>query len=324
MSHMYGRFRNCEYPFFSNCCLVDAKNTSVVHSHDFPHLWYCLEGRYTHIIDFTSYKLGAGSLVIIPPGVSHDWSFGEDESAELVQVNLMFNLFDGKEEREQQSAIMHLFLPSFSQKLGFSAVRIVEFEGRERKLCDDIFRKLSSFNWKGGRIENFDELKRDFFKVFSLSAFDVSEKSKKAAADFIDNKFIPLLRTVYYMNLNYNKNIDTEELLALSNMCQTDYYKNIKLLLGCTWSKYIQLLRVRHAVQLSSFSRYPLNLISDRCGFGDISYMTRQVKRLAKGHLPGEMKKNRDMYISNYPDMDLKELERFEKPIPHFYAFGIK
>ncbi|MBQ7120611.1 MAG: helix-turn-helix transcriptional regulator [Oscillospiraceae bacterium] len=324
MSNMYARFRRCGHPFFSNCCYVDGKSESNMHSHDFPHLWYCLEGRYTHIIDSVSYKIGAGSLVILPPGTSHEWEFAEDESARLVQVNLMFNIFDDVEDEEQLRGIMHMFLSSFSKKLSFSPVRLVEFEGKEKAFCDEVFSKISSFDWRGEKLENFEELKKEFFGIFSLPCFNVPEKAMENAGEFIKNKFIPLLRTVYYMNLNYNKNIETRELLKLSNMCQTDYFRNIKLLLGgCTWSKYLQYLKVRHAVTLSTFSRYPLQLISDYCGFGDISYMTRQVKRLT-GHLPGEMKKSRDVHISHYPDMDLKDIELFEKPIKHFYFLGIK
>ena len=124
------------------------------------------------------------------------------------------------------------------------------------------------------------------------------------------------------MNINYSRHIPISELLSLSHMCQTDFFRRIKKVLSCTYSAYLQAVRVRHAAVLCTFSRYSLQYISDICGFGDLSYMTRQFKKHL-GILPKTMKSQREISISLHTSLNMTSVEGYENVLSFFYSYGL-
>ena len=63
--------------------------------------------------------------------------------------------------------------------------------------------------------------------------------------------------------------------------------------------------------------------IADICGFGDLAYMEKRIKKFnPRGALPREMKKNRGTHIKNWP-FSIKSRSEYENISKHFFAYGL-
>ena len=67
----FSKFLALRYPVFIKYYIYPPMHRNPMHNHDFPQLWYCLNGRYQHRVGDCIYECGKGSVVIIPPGVFH-------------------------------------------------------------------------------------------------------------------------------------------------------------------------------------------------------------------------------------------------------------
>ncbi len=318
ISTIWDRFRSCSIPVSVVHKKYLNEYLEAPHFHDFPQLWYCAEGNYLHKIDGVEYECSAGTLIIIPSGVKHSFLVSEISQCSLYQANLLFNLFDDFSNANELKCIIFTFLQSFSPELRFSPKPCITFHGEEKLFADNVFKTLAEYN-ASKKAHSASSYKILLRSLFSLSEFELPKKVLDRAKRFIKEKFIPLLRTVYYMNVNFSKKITREELVSLSGICQTDYFRYIKRVTGCTFSTYLQKIRVRHAIVLATFSPYSLSYIADICGFGDLTYMEDRIKKHSFGshRLPSKMRKERKEYIRSFPFMIMTR-EDYEK-IPDFF-----
>ncbi|MBE6964535.1 MAG: AraC family transcriptional regulator [Ruminococcaceae bacterium] len=319
---MWQHFSDSLYPFFVHCSTFEnPRKENDFHFHDHPQLFYCLKGNYIFRFKDSSYNCAEGSLVIIPPGCSHDYIIEKNCSCTIAFINVMLNFFDNFSEEKQLRAITHLFLPAFSDSIGFHPELYISLQGEAKKQADALITKLASLNYRR-RLAIIHEIQQSFCNIFMHKEFKLHKKAVTAAKNFLIHKYIPVTKSIYYININYNKHIHSNDLLAISNMCQTDYFRLIKKILNCTFSTYQQLLRVSHAIILCSFSNYTFSYISDICGFCNLSYMENRMKKFNISP-PRGMQKRRSQYIEKYPEM-IKSRSEYENTLPLFYAFGLK
>lgn len=317
-SPIWDRFRKSVRPIATTQKSLNRNHyNETPHVHDFPQLWYCAAGKYTHVVGGQTYFCEAGSLIIVPSGIIHHFTISAEDNCELYQTNLLFNVFrDFSEISEIQCAVFS-FLPAFAKEIKFTPHMEYTFEGEERQTADAIFKRLAELDSaKTPQISS--AYKNLFFSLFALSPFTLSAKIRLRAENFIREKYLPLLRTVYHINVNYGNKISREELVELSGICQTDYFRYIKRIVGMTFSTYLQRIRVRHAIVLSTFSPYSLSYIADICGFGDLSYMDNRIKKYSGEHRrPRDMRRERKKYIKDFPFMIMTR-DDYES-IPKFF-----
>ena len=92
------------------------------HNHDFPQIWYCQGGHYTHCIGDRQFECCKGSVIIVPPGNFHAFHVPKDEEAELVTLGVMYDIFLDVPARQYINAITNLFLPlALKRRLTVSA-----------------------------------------------------------------------------------------------------------------------------------------------------------------------------------------------------------
>ena len=85
----------------------------------------------------------------------------------------------------------------------------------------------------------------------------------------------------------------------------------------------MQMIRVRRAIQMCSFSPYSLSYIADICGFGDLAYMEKRIKKFHPTSIsPREIKKRRNQYIKSFP-FAIKSRSEYENISKNFYAYGL-
>lgn len=324
LSGMWERFNHNAYPFHANRFVhtPTTRGEHKFHFHDFVQIFYLKSGRYRHRIANTEYEGLPGSLMIIPPGVPHDYYLDDNDFGEFIMISIMPSFFTSPLSEKQLPAFTHLFLPEFSHELGFEPFRYILLQDEEKQTAEEVFIRLASYNWLR-TINNAGVLLCELCDIFSNGIFSLPEDTLKKSAQFIKYKFLPIIKTIYYMNINYNKIIHRDELIAMSNICQTDYFRYIKRILGCTYSNYMQMIRVRRAIKMCSFSTYSLSYIADICGFGDLAYMEKRIKKFHPTSVsPREIKKRRKQYIKSFP-FAIKSRSEYENISKNFYAYGL-
>ena len=317
---MWQKFSGLQQP-------IESHKSSYVHHHSQPHfhdytqLFYCLRGKYRHTVNEQEFLCDDGSLIIVHPGATHSYIVDGESTCTLVQTNIVFNFFDGLSPEKCNAAISFLFLPAFAHELKFNPRPFIKLCGDEKKLADEVFMKLSNFQWKQN-LGNLMSARSLFCDLFMTYPFYLSEKNLANISSFIVSKYIPLLHSIYYMNINYSKKIHVDELAAISRICRTDYFRYIKKTLNLTYSQYLTLIRITHAMVLCKFSRYSFPYIADMCGFSDLAHMDVQMRKHISV-LPSDMRRNRNINISNYPSM-IKSRTEYEQLPPFFYSFDFK
>lgn len=114
------RYFPAQFPVTVNLRIYPSSHSTTLHNHDFPQVWYCLSGYYTHYVGNSQYKCTRGSVVIVPPGVIHEFHVPENETAKLLSLNVMYDLFKDVDPSLYINALAALFLPPFQKELGYS------------------------------------------------------------------------------------------------------------------------------------------------------------------------------------------------------------
>ena len=316
---MWQKFQHMKYPIESHKS-SKYRHENGKHSHDYTQIFYCIGGELIHTVDGIDYPCREGTLIIVPPGKKHGYRTIGNTVATHIQTNIVFNFFEDLTCREEIAAVAFLFLYEFRNELKFGGNVKIDFDGEEKLIADKVFLGLTNFEWRN-HVLTASRARLLFRSLFSLSPFEMSDKSISAVSAFIKSKYIPILKTAYYMNVNFSRKITVDELTKQSNICRTDYFRYFKRLFGMTYSSYLSAIRVSHAMVLCKFSRYSFDYIANICGFSDHAHMDVQFKKYYTGMLPGALRRGRDMNVAAYPGMILSRAE-YEKLPEFFYTYN--
>ena len=274
-------FMYYHYPFFVRRSIHTACKDSELHRHDFPQLWYCSRGKYLHYVEDKVYSCGEGSLIIIPPGVAHSFEVSKGQSAELFCIQGTFFFFNKLSELLRTNALTSMFLQNFSKELGFEVKNAVSFRGDDRRIFENALIELSKFNYECA-IPDITQVRKRIEELFSLDFFSFDEKRKKRAEWVIRTKLEPIFNALLYINQNFNENITSKQLVKISAMSYSDFFKYFKKVTGVTFSIYLQMLRLRRALLYLAFTKYSFDYIATLCGFSNGTYFGRLFKKYYK------------------------------------------
>ncbi len=315
---MWQKFKLLKYPIESHKS-TKFRHEKESHSHDYTQIFYCIGGELIHTVDGVDYHCREGSMIIVPPGKTHGYRTVGNIVATHIQTNIVSDFFEDLSCREEIMAIAVLFLYEFRNELKFDGRVKYDFEGEEKVIADNVFYGISNFEWKN-HVMTASRARILFRSLFSLSPFEMSDKSISAVSAFIKSKYIPILKTAYYMNVNFSRKITVDELTKQSNICRTDYFRYFKRLFGMTYSRYLSAIRVSHAMVLCKFSRYSFDYIANVCGFSDHAHMDVQFKKYYMRILPSALRRWRNINVAEYPWMILSRTETEQLP-EFFYTY---
>lgn len=297
----FGVFSQFYYPLAVRYVKYSEYFCGDYHHHDFPQVWYCLSGKCTHIVDDTVYECERGTMIIVPPGSHHNYVVPSDGTAELICLEGTYSFFSDFSEPNRTSVITNMFCHHFREELGFTREYCIRFCDSERAALEKLLISLTEEDYTR-KVGNIESVRTKISKIFSLPSFSLEESEAAKASSFIKNKLTPMMDSIEYINKNYSKKIHREELIKISTLCQTDYFKLIKKIVGTTYSIYLQMIRLRRAQTMITFSTFSFTYIADKCGFGNRTYMGK-VFRKYYGRTMSEDRAELDMHIAQYPHM---------------------
>ena len=250
-----------------------------MHFHDFPQVWYCNGGRYLHQVGQNVYDCLAGSFFVIPPGVEHGFVLPEGCEADIFCIEVKYSLFTDVQLESNLNAAANLMLPCFGKELDYSFPEHYLLSPASQAQAQSFFSDLALLDFVSDEA-NMDMIFSSLEGIFSLPELAIPQRCHGKALRLTEQKALPIVRTVVYINENYAQKISAEDLMWVAALCHTDFYKCFKRFLGLTYTDYLQQLRIARVDVLLQSTTYSFARIAELCGFGDAAHMSKCYKRL--------------------------------------------
>ncbi len=145
---MFRNFSGFHYPIAVRYIKYTKYFLSEYHHHDFPQVWYCVSGTYTHAVGDNDFICGPGSVIITPPGVFHAYEVSGDEPVELICLEGTFFFFNEMQGSGKTNTIANMFCPQFGEELGFSPPCFIELPDDEKVRADELLLSLCKNDYK--------------------------------------------------------------------------------------------------------------------------------------------------------------------------------
>ncbi len=265
--------------------------TQHMHFHDFSQVWYCHEGRYLHQIGQNVYDCSAGSFFMIPPGVEHGFRIPDGCEADIFCIEVKYSLFINASLEENLNAATNLLLPCFSKELEHTFPECYRLSPESRERAGECLSDLALLDLHGSDAD-MSIIFRQLERLFSLPELAIPERCHRKALHLAEQKVLPIVRAMIYLNENYGQKITAEDLMRVSTLCHTDFYKCFKRFTSLTFTDYLLQLRTARADILLSSTTYSFVRIAELCGFADAAHMSKCYKRL-RGRLMKEVRKSK-------------------------------
>lgn len=206
-----------------------------------------------------------GDLVFIGPNVPHS-GFGQEAVGphEEIVVQLKENFWgDDFLEMTEMSAIKRLFERSH-QGICFYGDTKVQIKKRLKKLLE-----LPPF-------ERFMELVNILHVLANTSeCYFLNAEGLKLEVSQRDE--VRLNRVLKYVQENYQKPIDIQEIASLSHLTVPSFCHYFKKMTNLTFTEFVNQYRVNQATRLLATNR-SITDIAYECGFGNVAYFNRVFK----------------------------------------------
>ncbi|MCR5181627.1 MAG: AraC family transcriptional regulator [Clostridia bacterium] len=258
------------------------------HVHDFCHLAYVRRGHLIFRVDEVDYPLSEGSMILIPPHMTH--GIPQDTHSLCIQCEVLVDIQDpGLKELLETRKVLVLHNATHLESL-FTYVRM------HYKSADPF--SLSCV---------------DSFLHTILCSFLVHQpSSEESSGGYVDtSRYSPLVQQIIsFVEAKTTEKYDLSS-LALSFGLNKSYICTVfRRETGVTISDYINYNRVRKILIVLQYTQYnkdfSIQALADQYGYENPSYFNRVFKKLT-GITPMEFKSN----ISN--DSDSSEQTAFQK-----------
>jgi AraC family L-rhamnose operon transcriptional activator RhaR/AraC family L-rhamnose operon regulatory protein RhaS len=103
--------------------------------------------------------------------------------------------------------------------------------------------------------------------------------------------YLRIRPAVEYIEKNFNQKITVSQLSALLSVCDDHCIRLFKAAVSKTPTEYITDVRLRQGLKLLTDQKYSVQMISELCGFSNVSYFSR-VFREKLGMTPSEFRRS--------------------------------
>jgi len=259
---------------------TDATGGVKPHSHPYYHMFYTCSGEITMTAGDQSHSLQPGSGILIPGGMEHSYVNTSSQTAEYLEIKFALP------SAQLDAQLSRLDEYTFSDPAaGLLATRIVQEYSDMGSLADEA---AASY----------------LLALLHLLTREL-RCQKRQRFRYIDAaEYSPLSQQIIrYLENHYAENISLDELAATldrskSHLCITFKKDTRSTILDC-----LNLIRIRRAAELITYSDYSLSQVSTMCGFSSVSHFNRVFLKYA-GITPGQCRRA-------YPADVLLDPERF-------------
>jgi AraC-like DNA-binding protein len=254
------------------------------HHHPEYELVLILKGRGKRLVGDHVARFEKDDLIFLGPYLPHQWvceinqkdmKGGPNDEAFVIQFGYDFL---GKQFFEiPENASLKRFL--------IQSTRGYEFYGQTKNQIISILLKMFNTN----DISRLYAL-LDLFEIFSFTTEYSFLASPNVTDTFLLDKNDPIKYAMQYILQNFQKKIQVQDLLNITNMSYGSFYPTFKRAYTMSYKDYLLKVRVGYACKLLAEQSMHISEIAYDSGFENLSNFNRQFKKI-KGVTPSDFQK---------------------------------
>ncbi len=219
--------------------------------HDDNLLLYCVDGAGTLEAGGHHYEVGAGDLILLPQGLSHDYAADDDNPWSIYWVH-----FQGVSTRV------------FLDYLGYREDRPVVSAGVSPALLA-AFNSLLAVRRTGYSSSAFINAANQLRHLFTQFAMETSRQRAQRQGT------LDLDSIQAYMQDNIHQQLDLDDLAAVAHLSKFHFSSRYKALTGYSPIKHFLHMKIEYACQLLDSSEMSVKAIAAELGYEDPLYFSR-------------------------------------------------
>lgn len=256
--------RGSDFPL-SVIMVQDEEAAAPLHSHDFEELMLIVNGTGCYTSPSGEYQLNPGDIFFLHQGQSHGFA----KCKHLVVYNV---LWKPEELNFDFSTISHLpgyhlffqLEPNIREKNCFKQRFTLNQQQlhKAKDLIEQIHEEL---------LNRKDGYETSIYSLLSLLFIMICRKTVTIDESLQDN-IQNIAEVIRYIDKNYTKPLNRSNLAKIANMSSATFFRHFRQATGVSPMNYLQNLRMNKAEFLLRTTDFPLDIISDKCGFCDSNY----------------------------------------------------
>lgn len=258
------------FPYNTYLCSIPLDFCDVpLHWHNEMEIIYIKKGKGRVTIDFQTYNIKGGDIVILRSGQLHGIS--QLDSYSMEYENIIFST-DMLMSKHDDSLNTDFFVPFSAGRIFYeSIVTSDQAIYPELSSCLDRADQVCSTFEKGYKLAIKGFLFEFFYVIYRNSENTLIEKS---------NKHLDKIKEVLkYIETHYHDPITIEEIAGVCGFSPSHFMRFFKHALGTSFIDYLNDFRLSIAMRmLMSSDDNILNIATD-CGYDNLSYFNRIFKR---------------------------------------------
>ena len=243
-----------------------------MHKHCFYEINIIVQGKGYHYLANQCFEAKPGSVYVITPEIKHGY-YAETQDFKIFHIIL-------------SSFFMQRYFEELSSIPGFSM--LFEIEPFLRSSSPQSLFLVLNTDQLNAIMPEFDSLVlleqsknpgNNIIKIGkALSIIATFSRLISANCDqfelYKNSDTALILRSLEYIQANYNNKITIENLQKITNMSRSNFLRKFKFICHCTPNEYLMNLRINKSVALLRSTNLTLSTIAQECGFFDASHFT--------------------------------------------------
>ena len=245
-------------------CCVPFNGTSGWNLHSEYELTLVLKGKGKRLVGDCVETFQPGDLVFIAPNVPHFWeSDNASGDNEIISLRIQNSLFENAFFLIPEANILKHILSDSKRGILYSAKDI---HGIASLFLEA--EKSSGLKQLSSVMSLLDTLCQHQKSKTLLSEYFLQSEPCKSSAR--------LLQVLHHINSNLHRELRQTELAELTGIRTQSFSRYFKATTGCTFTVYVNKLRIKKACNLLKNSDLNVSQIAKECGFSSISNFNRR------------------------------------------------
>lgn len=224
------------------------------HYHDGYEIYYLLSGAVRYFLDNKVYDLAAGDIILIPPYTVHKTNIISDVPAERLLIDFTKE-FLGKKENDPIFECFNNHCVHQPQNYVHYLAQIESEFLKQDLYTENVIQSLLHI------------------LLAQLSRASKGKKANVSSSTLIEN-------ILKHINTNYSEEITLQRLANQFSISKNYLSKLFKSEIGFGVNEYLNIIRVKNAEHLLSFSKLSMSEIAHQCGFNDSNYFSTVFKKM--------------------------------------------